>query len=200
MPIQHAVLALLDSGPSYGYELKQRFEETIGPQWGRLNIGHMYQVLDRLARDGLVTSEKVRGDIRPDRRVFALTDSGRTELDEWLAQPAERVNGYRDELFFKLLVAAQFGADAVEGVVSRQRAYQLSQLRTLSDLRRQHADQSLVRLLIEAARLHNEADLKLLDLAYDARRELASAATTIAAARPASAAIDLPEPARRRKA
>ena len=31
MPIQHAVLSLLDDGPTHGYELKQRFEAAIGP-------------------------------------------------------------------------------------------------------------------------------------------------------------------------
>ena len=55
MPIHHADLALLAEGPNYGYELKGTFEEAIGPQWGELNIGHLYQILDRLERDGLVT-------------------------------------------------------------------------------------------------------------------------------------------------
>jgi DNA-binding PadR family transcriptional regulator len=176
LPIQHAVLSLLEDGPSYGYQLKQRFEDTIGPQWGRLNIGHLYQTLERLSRDGLVTSERVPGDVRPDRKVFELNDAGRHELARWLEQPAERSGGYRDELFFKLLVASRKGADAVSGVVSRQRAYQLGQLRTLSDLHQDNAAQPLVRLLIDAARLHNQADLGLLDLAFDARRELATAA------------------------
>jgi DNA-binding PadR family transcriptional regulator len=176
MPIQHAVLALLEDGPTYGYQLKQRFEETIGPQWGRLNIGHLYQTLERLSRDGLVTSERVPGDVRPDRKVFELNDAGRRELAQWLEQPAERSGGYRDELFFKLLVASRKGVDAVAGVVSTQRAYQLGQLRTLSELHQDNAAQPLVKLLIDAARLHNEADLSLLDLAYDARHALAAAA------------------------
>jgi len=178
MPIQHAVLALLDDGPTHGYELKGRFETAIGPQWGRLNIGHLYQTLDRLARDGFVTSERVPNDVRPDRRVYALTAAGRAELSSWLEQPAERSGGYRDELFFKLLVASRAGADVVATVVARQRTYQLGELRTLTDLHREHAGQPLVTLLIDAARLHNEADLHLLDLADDARQQLADAART----------------------
>ena len=176
MPLQHAVLGLLDDEPSYGYELKTAFETAIGPQWGQLNIGHLYQTLDRLSRDGLVTSERVAGDTRPDRRVYHLTDAGRRELADWLGQPAERANGYRDDLFFKLLVASRNGADTVADVISRQRSYQLGQLRTLAELHAAHTDEPLVALLIDAARLHIEADLKFLELALQARATLASVA------------------------
>ena len=54
MPLHHAVLALLAAKPAHGYELKGSFEQAVGDQWGGLNIGHLYQILDRLARDGLI--------------------------------------------------------------------------------------------------------------------------------------------------
>ena len=58
MPLHHAVLALLAAKPAHGYELKGSFEQAVGDQWGGLNIGHLYQILDRLARDGLIESER----------------------------------------------------------------------------------------------------------------------------------------------
>ena len=76
MPIQHAVLALLESGPSHGYELKTAFDTAVGPQWGALNIGHLYQVLERLSRDGLVTSERRPQAVKPDRVVYEITAAG----------------------------------------------------------------------------------------------------------------------------
>ena len=74
MPLHHALLSLLADGESYGYELKGAFERSVGAQWGTLNIGHLYQVLDRLKRDGLV--EVVRAEPhprRPDRLIYAIT-------------------------------------------------------------------------------------------------------------------------------
>ena len=59
MPIHHAVLALLEEGDSYGYELRAQFRQMVRPQWGDLNIGHLYQVLERLVRDGLVKKREV---------------------------------------------------------------------------------------------------------------------------------------------
>jgi hypothetical protein len=45
-----------------------------------------------------------------------------------------------------------------------------------------------VQLLIDAARLHNEADLKLLDLAHDARSALATAARSARSSAPIDSA------------
>src|SRR5262245_25635715 len=109
MPIQHAVLALLRDGPSHGYELKGAFETAIGPQWGALNIGHLYQVLDRLSRDGLVHSSRVAQDVKPDRVVYEMTPAGAQELASWMASPSPRTAGFRDDFFLKVMAAARSG-------------------------------------------------------------------------------------------
>lgn len=176
MPMQHAVLALLAEEPSYGYDLKARFEVDIGPQWGALNIGHVYQILERTLRDGYVTVSRVSQGARPDRRVYALTDAGRCELEDWLATPADRSGGFRDELFLKLFAAARRGPDDVRQVVSTQRRHQLGQLKALGALRAEHASRPLVALLIDAARLHTDAELRLLDLAEGYASRLSVAA------------------------
>lgn len=165
MPIQHAVLAMLAEGASYGYDLKARFEADIGPQWGSLNIGHVYQVLDRTLRDGYVTVSAVAQDNRPDRRVYALTERGRAELERWLAVPTDRSGGFRDELFLKLFAAARRGPEEIGALIQMQRRHQLAQLKALGELRTTHASRPLVALLIDAARLHADAELRLLDLA-----------------------------------
>ena len=69
MPLHHAVLALLADKPAHGYELKSSFEQAVGDQWGGLNIGHLYQILDRLSRDGLIESERQAQQVKPDRVV-----------------------------------------------------------------------------------------------------------------------------------
>jgi DNA-binding PadR family transcriptional regulator len=109
MPIQHAVLALLANGPSYGYELKGAFEAAVGPQWGPLNIGHLYQILDRLARDEQVVSHRVAQSVKPDRVVYEITKAGRAELAAWLAAPTPRTGGFRDDFFLKVMAAARGG-------------------------------------------------------------------------------------------
>lgn len=172
MPIQHAVLALLAGGPSHGYELKSSFEESVGPQWGELNIGHLYQVLERLVRDELVTRKQVSQDDRPDKTVYRLTAAGRKELEQWLSAPFVRRGGYRDDFFLKLFAASLLGGDALAEVTRVQREAYLGELKSLAELGGEHARDPLVRLLVEAARLHTEANLRVVELAEAASGEL----------------------------
>ncbi len=172
MPIHHAVLGLLSEGPSYGYELKASFEEAVGPQWGELNIGHLYQVLDRLARDGLVTKRDIAQRARPDKVVYRLTRNGRSELDRWLAEPLGR-RSYRDDFFLKLFVAARLGPDSVRTVARSQREAYLAELGALGNLKRERSTEPLVALLIEAAIQHTSANLRVAELADEASERIA---------------------------
>ncbi|WP_433551552.1 helix-turn-helix transcriptional regulator [Micromonospora zamorensis] len=166
--IQHAVLALLVHGPSYGYQLKGAFQQAVGPQWGPLNIGHLYQILDRLARDGLVVAERQAQATKPDRVVYEITDIGRVELDRWLSEPTSRSGGFRDDFFLKVTAAARSGEPAtVRTVLSNQRGQLLRELRNLDGLRRR-AEDPVVGLLLAAATRHVEADLAFVDDAESA--------------------------------
>ena len=172
MPIQHAVLALLERGESYGYELRAEFKESVGPQWGDLNIGHLYQVLDRLVRDGLVTKRAVTQADRPDKFVYRLTEAGARELQEWLETPFVRQGGYRDDFFLKLFAASRVGPDLLDTVLRVQREAYLGELAALGELRSRHRGDPLISLLIEAATLHTEANLRVVELAEKRAREL----------------------------
>lgn len=175
MPIQHAVLALLARGESHGYEIKTSFEDAVGPQWGELNIGHLYQVLDRCVRDGLVTRRHVSQATRPDKTVYRLTREGERELERWLAAPFVRQSGYRDDFFLKLLAASRLGHDELARVLAVQREAYLGELASLGEVRARHRDKPLVGLLIEAAVLHTEANLRIVERAEAAGPELADA-------------------------
>lgn len=163
MPLHHAVLALLTEGESHGYELKGRFEEAIGPQWGGLNIGHLYQILDRLVRDGFVTRSQVAQPDRPDKTLYRLTPPGQEEVRDWATSAWVRTGGFRDELFLKLFGASSLGAETLDAFVAAQRQTYLSELAGLTRLRRTHTGDPLVSLLLDAAIGHTKADLELVE-------------------------------------
>ena len=182
MPLHHAVLALLAEKPAHGYELKSSFEQAVGDQWGGLNIGHLYQIIDRLSRDGLIDSQRQPQTVKPDRVVHHLTAAGRAELDRWLGEPSTRQRGYRDDFFLKLMAAVQAGnKDTLDGVLRRQRAHLLRELRSLSDARAQ-SQSDVVALLITAAELHVRADLGVVDAAEQTLEPAVAAVATADAA------------------
>jgi DNA-binding PadR family transcriptional regulator len=168
MPLHHAVLALLSAKPAHGYELKTSFEQAVGDQWGGLNIGHLYQILDRLSRDGLIESERQPQQVKPDRVVHRLTPAGRAELDRWLNEPAVSARGYRDDFFLKIMAAVRSGDPAtLSAVLSRQRTHLLRQLHALGDARAAAGPTAVESLLITAAELHIQADLGVVDAAEE---------------------------------
>ena len=188
MPLHHAVLALLAEKPAHGYELKSSFEQAVGEQWGGLNIGHLYQILDRLSRDGLIESERQPQPVKPDRVVHRLTVAGRTELERWLSEPSTRQRGYRDDFFLKLMAAAQARDQrTLDGVLRRQRTHLLRELRGLTEARAK-SPSDVVALLITAAELHVRADLGVVDAAEQTLTRIRPAvpATALAAPVPAT--------------
>ena len=52
MAFQHVILALLESGPSHGWEMKARIEAALGPEYGGLNKGYIYEVIHKMEREG----------------------------------------------------------------------------------------------------------------------------------------------------
>jgi DNA-binding PadR family transcriptional regulator len=172
LAIYHAVLALLADRSSYGYELKASFETSVGPQWGELNIGHLYQILERLSRDRYVTRRHVPQSDRPDKSVYRITKKGRAELDRWLEEPHVRQGGYRDDFFLKLVAGATLGRNALARVIDAQRTAQMAELKTLRELKADHRDSPIVALLIGAAIFHTEANLKTVEAAASAAGKL----------------------------
>ncbi|MEJ1230999.1 MAG: PadR family transcriptional regulator [Galbitalea sp.] len=166
MPIQHAVLSLLEEGPGYGYEFRAKFEADVGPEWGGLNIGHMYQVLGRAERDGLVlVTGKQNQANRPEQKIYAITDAGVESLNEWFDDPPGRSSGYRSDFILKVQAAHKRGPEMVRHVCEIHRAAHMSELQTLRALRRaRRGEDELGSLLtITAAIAHIQADIEIID-------------------------------------
>jgi DNA-binding PadR family transcriptional regulator len=187
VPLHHAVLALLREGPSHGYDLKDEFEALVGPRFGGLNIGHLYQLLERLARDGLAETHREPQEARPDRLVYTLTDKGRGELRSWLDDPGRPATGYRDDFFLKVAAARRAGdAALLQRVVDQRRDVLLAELRDLAALRADATASTFDGLLVSAAELQTRGHLQLLDQIEDAVPRLLAEGAPSRAGEPAA--------------
>jgi DNA-binding PadR family transcriptional regulator len=74
--VRAAILALLAEQPMHGYQVISELEARTGGRW-RPSAGSIYPTLQQLEDEGLVRSEELEG-----RRVFSLTEAGRTEATQ----------------------------------------------------------------------------------------------------------------------
>jgi DNA-binding PadR family transcriptional regulator len=163
MSLKFGILGLLAEEPLHGYEVKNRFESLLGGTW-EVNIGQIYSTLQRLERDGLVEAADDRGD--RGKLPYHLTATGRRTLDDWLRQPEAEPQQLREEIYVKLLLASRLANGNLDRLLADQRRVYLQRLKDLAGLERQAREQGrddLV-LLMKAAVLHTEADLKWTDV------------------------------------
>jgi DNA-binding PadR family transcriptional regulator len=158
--VPHSLLALLDEGPRYGYQLRADFEARTGGTWP-LNVGQVYTTLGRLERDGMV---EPAGQDDDGRAVYRITAAGVRHVDEWFAHPLSRDGRPRDELAIKLAMAVTVPGVDVAAVVQAQRRDTLQHLQELTRTKVRTPPEELARLLVlESQVFKAEAEVRWLD-------------------------------------
>jgi DNA-binding PadR family transcriptional regulator len=159
---QEVILAMLAKEPSYGYELRARLRQALGPVGEDLNAGQVYVTLTRLEKAGLVTATAEPGQTRPDRKVYELTAAGQQRVSAWLAE----VSWPRPDLtefHLKLIAAAAAGLADPLAIVDAQRRELLRRLRDAQRAAMAEPESSDAALLIEGIVLRLQADLRWLE-------------------------------------
>lgn len=95
-PLALAVMNLLAERPMHPYEMKSTMKERGHDQVIRLKGGSIYDTVERLEQGGFIEAhETSREGRRPERTVYAITESGRDEIMAWLRELlAQPVNEY----------------------------------------------------------------------------------------------------------
>ncbi|CCK31618.1 hypothetical protein BN159_7239 [Streptomyces davaonensis JCM 4913] len=84
--VRASILALLKDRPMHGYEMIQEIAERSGGAW-KPSPGSVYPTLQLLEDEGLITSESEGG-----KKLFSLTESGRTAADDGPEAPWEEAS------------------------------------------------------------------------------------------------------------
>ena len=88
MTIQYAILGFLSLRPMSGYDLKKQFQDSLSVHWSG-NNNQIYRTLVDLYDEGFVTREVVEQENYPDRKVYAITEIGRSALLRWVLSDPE---------------------------------------------------------------------------------------------------------------
>ncbi|RLK26166.1 PadR family transcriptional regulator [Micromonospora sp. M71_S20] len=171
MSIGQTFLGLLEATPRHGYDIKRLYDERFGHA-RPLAYGQVYATLSRLLRGGLVEVESVEPGEGPERKRYAITEAGVTDVTQWLAR-AEKPEPYlQSTLYTKVVLALLTGRPAAD-VLDVQRSEHLRMMRELT--RRKRDGDLAEQLVCDHALFHLEADLRWLELTAARLDELAAA-------------------------
>lgn len=86
-PLALAVLVSLYEKPMHPYEVAQTLRSRAKQESVRLNYGSLYAVVESLEKKGFIKATgTVREGKRPERTVYAITDDGAREMNEWMTE------------------------------------------------------------------------------------------------------------------
>ena len=100
MALNHAIMTALLESPMSGYALTKSFDTSLGFFW-KASHQQIYKALRDLEQQGLLASEEIPQEGKPDKVVYQLTEAGRDTLDQWVLGDSQ-VRDAKDDLFVKL--------------------------------------------------------------------------------------------------
>ena len=110
MSLPHVILTVLSTRDATGYDITKEFSSSIGYFW-KASHQQVYRELNKMAQNDQVTCVLEPQEGKPDRKVYSITDAGRSALGEWFEQPTAHPT-VRDEFSAKLMACAVQPADA----------------------------------------------------------------------------------------
>ncbi|MBW5445983.1 PadR family transcriptional regulator [Cohnella sp. CFH 77786] len=136
-PVALAILALLAEEPMHPYRMQQLLKERGKDEV--INVrqrASIYQTIDRLQRDGLISVQDTLKEAgKPDRTVYESTEEGRKLLREWLREmlsvPAQEFPDFPVAVSFLSLLTPE---DVVNQLEKRSAYLQKEIHRLSSDL------------------------------------------------------------------
>lgn len=160
MSVPLTILGLLEREPCHGYDLKRDYDTYFGRR-KPLPFGQVYATLARLVRDGKVAPGEIEAGDGPDRKRYAITSAGKSDVEAWLAEPMEAEPHLQTVVFAKVVLALMLGRPA-QRYLDTQRNSHLQRRRELTELKR---NGNLVdALLADYGLFHLEADLRWIDI------------------------------------
>lgn len=175
-PAEYAILGLLESQPMHGYELFQHFESGALCQIVHLEMSQMYAFLKKLERLGYLEFHLESQGVRPQRKVFHLTTSGRETFLHWLTEPVVRPREIRLLFLIKLYFVQRITPQQSPHLVNQQIAACHRFLEHLESQRPSNPETSDLAFfdhIVLRSRIHHTR--ALLDWLHELQHELAEA-------------------------
>ena len=104
MSLKFSILGLLHYRDLHGYRIKEVIEKNFGHMW-TINFGQIYPNLKKMLGEDLiqVREENRQGEKGPPRKLYSITEKGKSVFSEWLAASPERAMLLRDPFLMRFV-------------------------------------------------------------------------------------------------
>ncbi|MCP4544742.1 MAG: PadR family transcriptional regulator [Chloroflexi bacterium] len=119
MSLKHTLLAFLSYGPLTGYELKRHIDNSTQFFW-HAALSQIYPTLKAMGGDGLIEFEVKPQEGKPDKKIYTITETGRSALLDWLAEPMDELLPMKRPALLKLFFSGTLDKETILDHFQRQ--------------------------------------------------------------------------------
>lgn len=116
------LLGLIGQKPTHAYDLYRQLSESeeLKTLW-TFRQSRLYAVLDKIEKNGLISTHIDANDALPARKVCTLTEEGKATFEAWLHSPVGHMNEIRSDFLGKLYFLKDRPAPERNAVISAQK-------------------------------------------------------------------------------
>ena len=119
MSLKHTLLAFLNYGPATGYELKRHMDNSTQFFW-HAALSQIYPTLKAMQGAGWIEFEVEPQEGKPDKKIYSITETGRTALLDWLAEPMDELLPLKRPTLLKLFFSGTLDKETILDHFQRQ--------------------------------------------------------------------------------
>ena len=93
MSLRYGLLGLINYKSMTGYEMVKEFDVSLAYFW-HATSQQIYKELDAMEKNGWLISERIMQTEKPNKRVFSITEKGKSALVDWVSKPDESVTKF----------------------------------------------------------------------------------------------------------
>ncbi|XGV98631.1 MAG: PadR family transcriptional regulator [Leptolyngbya sp. BL-A-14] len=139
MALAQAILATLLDYPCSGYDLRKRFEGSVGFFW-QASFQQIYRELSKLEEEGWLSAETIHQQHRPDKKVYRVTSEGENQLKAWIKKPCA-IAPTKDDLLVKMFSGYTVPTDTFLTELKQHQAQHQERLLTYRHIEQQYFSQ-----------------------------------------------------------
>ncbi|PLX39265.1 MAG: PadR family transcriptional regulator [Hyphomicrobiales bacterium] len=133
MNVRTLCLAILYFDEATGYEIKKASVEGKYSYFVDASFGSIYPALARLEADGCVTVRQELHAGKPPRKIYSITECGRKELENALAEPPGR-DIFRSEFLLVAMFADILPKEKITAMIDERIESMREEMKTLQEI------------------------------------------------------------------